>query len=70
MNSTEDVSSCSGGNNVEEDNDDNDTTEVGFTTFKILVFKLQPSFQVTFNLRLQKCFCLSRNLLSACIFSI
>ena len=69
MDSIEDISICSGGNNVEEDSNDNDTREVDFTTFKILVFKLQPSFQVIFNLRLEKCFCLSRNLLSACIFS-
>ena len=49
MDSIEDISICSGGNNVQEDSNDNDTREVDFTTFKIPVFKLQPSFQVIFN---------------------
>ena len=44
MDSIGDISICSGGNNVKEDNDDNDTREVGLTAFKVFVFKLQLSF--------------------------
>ena len=58
----------SGRNNVEEDNDDNSTSEVSSTVLKtlFLMLKLQPPFQVIFNLKLEKCFCQSRNLLSTC----
>ena len=68
MDSIEDVPTCSGGNNVEEDNDDNSTSEVSSTALKILflMLKLQPPFHVIFNLKLEKCFCQSRNLLSTC----
>ena len=68
MDSIEDILTCSGGNNVEEDNDDNSTSEVSSTALKILflMLKLQPPFHVIFNLKLEKCFCQSRNLLSTC----
>ena len=58
----------SGRNNVEEDNDDNSTSEVSSTILKtlFLMLKLQPPFHVIFNLKLEKCFCQSRNLLSTC----
>ena len=56
MDSIEDISICSGGNNVEEDNDVNDTTEVGFIALKILTFKLQPSFQVIFKSKIRDMF--------------
>ena len=56
MDSTEDVSICSGGDNVEEDNNNNDTTEVGFIALEILIFKLQPSFQVIFKSKIREMF--------------
>ena len=68
MDSIKDVPTCSGGNNVEEDNNDNSTSEVSSTALKILFLmsKLQPPFHIIFNLKLEKCFCQSRNLLSTC----
>ena len=70
MDSIEDAATCSGGNNVEEDNDDNSTSEVTSTALTILflMLELQPPFHVIYNLKLEKCFCQSRNLLSTCTF--
>ena len=58
MDSIKDVPTWSGGNNVNEGNDNNSTTEVSSTALKILflMLKLQPPFQVIFNLKLEKCF--------------
>ena len=41
MDSIEDVPTCSGGNNVEEDNDDKNTSEVSSTALKILFLMLK-----------------------------
>ena len=67
MDSIEDIPTC-GGNNVNEGNDNNSTTEVSSTALKILflMLKVQPPFQVIFNLKLEKGFCQSGNLLSTC----
>ena len=64
MDSIEDISICSGGNNVDEDNDVNDTTEVGFIALKFLHLSCNHHFKLFLNLRLEICFYLSRNCFS------
>ena len=41
MDSIEDIPTCSGGNNVEEDNDNNSTSKVSSTALKILFLMLK-----------------------------